>query len=57
MLKPTSNYRMSNLTKMSLATITDPHKRGEWKRSMIQAELTAAIVPRSTKGKKTDSKE
>jgi hypothetical protein len=57
MLKSTSNYRMSSLTKMSLASITDPHKRGEWKRSMIQAELAAAIVPRSTKGKKTDSKE
>jgi hypothetical protein len=44
MLKPTSSYRMSSMTKMMLATISDPVKRSEWKRSMVQAELAAAIV-------------
>ncbi len=57
MFKPTSTYRMSKETKMSLATIVDPHKRGEWKRSMIQAELSAAIMPKITKGKKSEVKE
>jgi hypothetical protein len=54
-MKPGPNYRMSSATKMALTTIIDPHKRGEWKRSMIQAELQAAIQPRSPKGNK-DSK-
>ena len=51
-MKPTANYRMSSMTKMSLATIKDPQKRSEWKRSMIQAELAAAVVPKSSKERK-----
>lgn len=51
-MKPTANYRMSSLTKMSLATIKDPIKRGEWKRAMIGAELAAAVVPKSSKERK-----
>jgi len=31
---------------MSLATIADPIRRGEWKRAMIQAELAAAVQPK-----------
>jgi hypothetical protein len=46
-MKPTANYRMSSMTKMSLATITDPQKRSEWKRAMIGAELAAAVVPKT----------
>ena len=51
-IKPTKTYRMSSLLKTSLATnsFKDAHQRGEWKRAMIQAELAAAIVPKSTKG-------
>jgi len=52
MLKPGPNYRMSSLAKKSLATIADPQKRGEWKRAIIQAELAAAIVPKSKKDRK-----
>jgi hypothetical protein len=48
-MKPNANYRMSSATKTALATITDPHKRGEWKRSMIQAELQAAVQPKREK--------
>ena len=52
MLKPGPNYRMSAQSKRFLATIIDPHKRGEFKRSAIQAELAAAIQPRISKGKR-----
>jgi hypothetical protein len=45
-MKPGPNYKMRSLTKMALSTIVDPIKRGEWKRSMIQAELAAAIQPK-----------
>ena len=41
-MKPGPTYKMSSLTKMSLATILDPVKRGEWKRAMIQAELVSS---------------
>ncbi len=55
MLKPGPNYRMSAQSKRFLATIIDPHKRGEFKRSAIQAELAASIQPRFTKSKKEAS--
>ena len=47
-MKPGPNYRMSSLTKASLALsgVLDPHKRGEWKRAMIDAELCAAVQPK-----------
>jgi len=50
-MKPGPNYRMSSLTKASLALsgVQDPHKRGAWKRAMIDAELCAAIVPKTIK--------
>ena len=52
MLKPTANYRMSGQLKRSLAlskNFQDPHKKGEWKRAMIQAELAALIQPKREK--------
>jgi hypothetical protein len=48
-MKPGPNYKMSSLTKMSLATIIDPQKRGEWKRAMIGAELASAVQPKREK--------
>ena len=47
-MKSGPNYRMSSLTKASLALsgVLDPHKRGEWKRAMIDAELNAAVQPK-----------
>ena len=50
-MKSGPNYRMSSLTKASLALsgVLDPHKRGEWKRAMIDAELCAAVVPKREK--------
>jgi hypothetical protein len=53
-MKPGPNYRMSSLTKASLALgkFKDAHQRGAWKRAMIDAELSAASQPRSSKGKR-----
>jgi hypothetical protein len=50
-MKPGPNYRMSSLTKASLALskFQDPHKRGAWKRAMIDAELCAAVQPKREK--------
>ena len=50
-MKSGPNYRMSSLTKASLALsgVLDPHKRGEWKRAMIDAELCAAVQPKREK--------
>ena len=54
MLKPGSNYKMSKQSKRFLATkkMIDAHYRGEIKRTVIQAELAAAIQPKREKGKK-----
>jgi len=51
MLKPTSNYRMSKTLKTSLALsrLQDLHLKGEWKRAMIDAELSAKIAPKREK--------
>ena len=52
MLKPTANYKMSGQLKRSLAlskNFQDPHKKGQWKRAMIDAELSAAIAPKKEK--------
>ena len=40
---------MSKQGKRTLAQYVDPHKRGEVKRSIIQAELAAAIQPKREK--------
>ena len=50
-MKPGPNYKMSSLTKMSLASgaFKDAHARGQWKRAMIDAELSAAVQPRREK--------
>jgi hypothetical protein len=40
-MKSGSNYRMSKQSKRYLATIIDPHRRGEIKRGTVQAEITS----------------
>jgi len=55
-IKPTASYRMSKQTKKSLALIVDPQERGVQKRTMIQAELAAAIAPRSGKSERLPQK-
>lgn len=41
-IKPTANFKMDKQIKSSLH-ILDPHKRGEIKRMMIQAQLQGEI--------------
>lgn len=51
-IKPSANYKMSGQLKRSLAlckNFQDPHKKGEWKRAMIQAELAALQQPKREK--------
>ena len=50
-IKPGPNYKMSGSLKRSLALskFQDPHKKGEWKRAMIQAELAALQQPKREK--------
>ncbi len=59
MLKPSANYKMSKPLKTSLALsgMMDAHKKGQWKRAMIQAELAALIKPVSSKGRNRDKAE
>jgi hypothetical protein len=40
-MKTSSNYKMPKALKTRLSRILDPHKKGEWKRAMIGAELYA----------------
>jgi hypothetical protein len=49
MLKPTATYRMSTENKIRLSKIHDPHLRGAMKRSIIDADLTAAIQVKKDK--------
>ena len=53
-MKPGPNYKMSKSLKTSLALsgFQDPHKAGQWKRAMIDAELSAAFQPKREKGKR-----
>ena len=45
-MKPTSTYKMSSMTKASLALSKwkDAHQAGAWKRAMIDAELCSRVV-------------
>jgi len=53
-MKPGPNYKMSKSLKASLALsgFQDPHKKGQWKRAMIDAELSASFQPKREKGRK-----
>jgi len=44
MLKPGKTFNLSKSSKRILAQFVDPNARGQWKRMMIDAELSAAIV-------------
>jgi hypothetical protein len=56
MLKPTANYKMSKQTKAGLALgrFKDAHAQGQWKRAMINAELSAMQQYKPSRGKKED---
>ena len=60
MLKPTSTYKMSGMTKAMLAStrFKTAEQRNSWKRAMIDAELTAEHAKRTAgKRSKDDNKE
>lgn len=46
MLTPTAAFRLKKDIKRSLATILDPHRRGEIRRAWVQAQLHSQIQPR-----------
>ena len=52
MLKPNKTFKLSKTTKRMLCSIANTEQRNQYKRMMIDAELSAAIVPRITKGRK-----
>ncbi len=56
-MKPGPNYRMSKTLKASLAlsSFQDPHKKGQWKRAMIDAELHSQIKPVRDRSKQKEN--
>lgn len=51
MLKPGPNFRMTKANKTILANIVDPHRRGEVKRGLIDAQLSSESKVKSEKSK------
>lgn len=51
-MKPTSNFKMKKQTKRVAANFIDPHKRGEYKRAMIRAQLAEEEAARQPLGRK-----
>lgn len=45
---------MEQQTKRILATFIDPQRRGDYKRSMIEAQLYSTLQPRVIKTKRED---
>lgn len=45
MLKPGKTFNLNKQAKRFMATIVDPHKRGELKRAMIDAQLASETAP------------
>jgi hypothetical protein len=56
-MKPSATFKLSKETKRSLALGRWKNKdqRDAWKRSMIQAELAAAVQPRVSRERKAGS--
>ena len=48
-IKPGPNFKLSKQAKRFAALIIDPHQRGSFLRSQVQAELAAAIHPKREK--------
>ena len=52
-----ASFKMKQSTKRGMMTILNAHERGEYKRIMIDAQLTAASAAQRTKFKKTEDTE
>lgn len=48
-MKPSKTFKLSKTTKRRMATIVDAVSRHEYKNAMIQAELSAGVVVKSSK--------
>jgi len=55
-MKPGKTFVLSKQTKRFMCTILNTEERNQFKRMMIQAELAAAIVPKSTRPDKGQNK-
>jgi hypothetical protein len=44
-IKPGPSFKISKQAKRFAALILDPHQRGEFLRSSVQAELASAVKP------------
>jgi len=55
-MKPGKTFVLSKQTKRFMCTILNTEERNQFKRMMIQAELAAAIVPKSTRPDKGQHK-
>jgi hypothetical protein len=53
-LKPTAAFKLDQQSKRTMATFIDPHKCGEYKRAMIEAQLASLIQPKVVKTRKED---
>jgi hypothetical protein len=51
MLKPTAAFRMKKHLKWMFQNELDAHRRGELRRSIIQAQLASEIRPKSKKNR------
>lgn len=56
-MKADKNFRIHQNTKRMLCTIFDSHRRGEFKRAMIDAQLTAERVQRRSASSRTTENE
>lgn len=48
-MKPSKTFKLSKTTKRRMATIVNAASRHEYKNAMIQAELAASVVIKSSK--------
>ena len=55
-IKPNKTFVLSKQTKRMMCSIVDTEQRNQFKRMMIQAELAAAIVPKSTRSDKPQNR-
>jgi hypothetical protein len=53
-LKPTAAFKLNQQSKRIMATFIDPHKCGEYKRAMIEAQLASLIQPKVVKTKREE---
>jgi len=51
-MKTTGAFRLSKQIKRSMACMLDPHRRGEFKRAMIAAQVIGSVPVRREKSSK-----